>query len=145
MDKLTISGVSPRFDGTYECDIVGMIRDLTSPEALTGDEACYIQEQSKVRGRELVESFIAGDARFLMALAVVVLQRQGKTLDIDVLMKQKLGAVEFELEPLPEDDQAENPTVEDEPSLTTSRNGGTSSTSASETPAADHALTGVPV
>ena len=141
MDKLTITGVSPRFDGEYDCDIVGMIRDLTSPEALTGDEACYIQEQSKVRGRELVDAFIAGDVKFLMALAVVVLQRQDKTLDIDVLMRHKLGAVSFELEAL-EDEEAENPTVEGEPSPMTSKNGGTSSTSPSETQVVDRDLIG---
>ncbi len=143
MDKLTISGVSPRFDGEYECDVVGMIRDLTSPEALTGDEACYIQEQSKVRGRELVEAFIAGDARFLMALSVVVLARKGKNIDIGVLMGQRLGAYTFDLEPV--EDEAAHPTDEGAPSPTTSKNGGTSSSSASANRDDDPAHIGVPV
>ncbi len=135
MDKLTIDGVSPRFDGVYDCDVVGMIRDLTSPEALTGDEACFIQDNSKVRGNELVEAFVAGDARFLMALAAVVLQRHGKTLELDVLMRQKLGAYTFDLEPVAAGEEAAHPTEGDEPSPTTSKNGGTSSSSPSESPA----------
>ncbi len=133
MDTLTITGVSPRFDGVYDCDIIGMIRDLTSSEALTGDEACYIQEQSKVRGRELVDAFIAGDAKFLMALTAVVLQRHGKTIDIGVLMPKSLGSYVFELETV-EDEEAPHPTEGGEPSPTTSKNGGTSSTSASDSP-----------
>lgn len=136
MDTLTITGVSPRFDGVYECNIVAMIRDLNSPEALTGDEACFIQEKSKVRGRELVDAFIAGDAKFLMALTAVVLQRHDKTIDIDVLMPKPLGSYVFELEPV-EDEEAPHPTVEGEPSPTTSRNGGTSSDTPSDSQAED--------
>ncbi len=131
MDTLTITGVSPRFDGVYDCDIIGMIRDLGSAEALTGDEACYIQERSKVRGRELVDAFIAGDTRFLMALTAVVLQRHGKTIDIDVLMPKPLGSYVFELAEV-EDEETPHPTVEGEPSPTTSRNGGTSSDTPSD-------------
>lgn len=139
MDKLTISGVSPRYDGDYECDVVGMIRDLTSAEALTGDEACFIQQHSKVRGNELADAFIAGDAKFLMALTVVVLARQGKNMDIDVLMGQKIGSYSFDLEPVPEEDEADHPTGEGEPSHTLSMNGGTTSSSHSESQ--DSALT----
>ncbi len=145
MDKLTIEGVSTRFDGVYDCDVVGMIRDLTSPEALTGDEACFIQDNSKVRGNELVEAFVAGDARFLMALAAVVLQRHGKTLDIDVLRQKKLGAYTFDLEPVPEGEEAAHPTGEGERSTTTSRNGGTSSSSPSDSQDASPHPIGAPV
>ncbi len=134
MDTLTITGVSPRFDGVYDCNIVAMIRDLSSPEALTGDEACYIQEKSGVRGRELVDAFIAGDAKFLMALTAVVLQRHDKTIDIDVLMPKPLGSYVFELEPVEEDEEAPHPTVEGEPSPTTSKSGGTSSDTPSDSP-----------
>ncbi len=133
MDKLTIEGVSPRFDGEYECDIRGMIQFLTSDEALTGDEAYFIQEQSRVRGNELIDAFCAGDVKFLMALAVVVLARKGKQIDIDVLMQKKAGVCRFDFEPTPEEEeQAAHPTVEGEPSDTTSRNSGTSSDSPSD-------------
>ncbi len=145
MDKLTISGVSPRFDGEYECDVVGMIYDLTSDEALTGDEACYIQEQSKVRGYELSEAFIAGDARFLMALAVVVLARAGKNIGVDVLMSQRLGAYRFEIEPVPQEEEAAHPTGEGAPSPTTYENGGTSTSSPSDSQGTRLEAIGVPV
>ena len=141
MDTLTITGVSPRFDGVYKCDIAAMIRDLSSPEALTGDEACFIQEKSKVRGFELVDAFVAGDARFLMALTAVVLQRHDKTIDIDVLMSKPLGAYVFELEAV-EDEEAPHPTVEGEPLPTTSRNGGTSSDTPSDSQVVDLLRTG---
>lgn len=146
MDTLTITGVSPRYDGVYECDILGMIADVTSPQALTGDEACYIQEQSNVRGNELISSFLAGDFRFMMALAVVVLARNDKNLDMQILMSKRIGAYRFELEAanLSEDDAA-HPTNGVEPSPTTSRNGGESSSLSSANQDDPLALTGIPV
>lgn len=146
MDKLTIEGVSSRFDGEYDCHVFGMIADVTSEDALTGDEACYIQEQSSVRGNELIRAFLAGDFKFLMALTVVVLARQGKNIDVDALMSQKIGAYRFELETtVAEEDEKPHPTNEGEPSPTTSKNGGTSSASSSENQDDHLALTGAPV
>lgn len=143
MDKLTIEGVSPRFDGEYDCDIRGMIQFLTSEDALTGDEAFYIQEQSRVRGNELIEAFIAGDVKFLMALAVVVLARQGKPLDIDTLMQKKAGVCRFEFEPVTDEEtEPVHPTDEGEHSDTTSKNSGTSSPSLSVAPDVDLLRTG---
>ncbi len=39
MDKLVVKGVGKRVDGDYDCDISGMLIDVSSAEALTGTEA----------------------------------------------------------------------------------------------------------
>lgn len=143
MDKLTIQGVANRFDGDYDCDVRGMLINLTSPEALTGDEACFIQDRSKVRGGELGDAFDAGDVRFLMALAVVVLQRHGKTMDPEMLMGQRIGTYRFVLET--QEVEPAHPTVEGEPSQTSSPNGGTGSETPSESPAVGLRRIGAPV
>ena len=110
MDTLTVKGIGKTVDGVYECDIAGMIADVTSAEALTVDEANLVKRLSGVRGFELGEAFLAGDASMRMALAMIVVARGNKTLDEDRVRRAPMGALLFEWGSDPDD--VEHPTVE---------------------------------
>jgi hypothetical protein len=112
MDTLTISGLAARFNGEYDCDIAAML-SVSSPDALTLDEARIVKTLSGARGFEVLESFLAGDMDVRMALALVILKRNGKEVDPRMLGDKPMGWARFMLEPdAPEktEDDADPPT-----------------------------------
>jgi len=143
MDTLTISGIANRFDGVYECDIVGMIADVSSPDALTVDEAALVQQLSRgdsdrgVRGNEIAEAFLAGDVKVRMAIAIIVLARNGKDLPVEMVRNASMRSMVFELQRSgseKEGEEGEHPTMEGAQSLTPSTNGGSPSRTLSVAP-----------
>ena len=140
MDTLTVEGIGKRVDGVYECDIGGMIGDVSSAEALTNDEAHLVKRMSGVRGNELIEAFLAGDTDMRMALAIIVAARHGKVLDERVLRKATIGATMFAFGADVEDAVDVPPTTEGE---TPSTDGGKlSSSNSAGLPATDPSPTG---
>jgi hypothetical protein len=96
MDTLTIKGLGNRFDGDYSCD-VGDLLTPSGDEPLTNEEARLVKRISGARGNEIGEAFLAGDTDVLMALAIIVASRHGKTLNEEMLLKARIGAAMFDL------------------------------------------------
>ena len=133
-DTLTVSGVGKKFDGVYECDVAELV-SISSPDALTVDEARLVKTLSGVRGNEIVEAFLAGDVDLRMALAIVVLGRHGKQLDARMVETKPIGWALFALAPDEETDgDAVPPTTAGElpSSRTPSPVGGESGTQTSD-------------
>jgi hypothetical protein len=139
MDKLTVTGIGPNVDGPYDCDLTGILVDVSSPDALLVSEAETIKRLSGARGFEVAEAFLAGDWTVRMAVALVVLARHGVRLTEQQGWDAKVGAFTFELQDAEEDD-AGNPPGEGE---TPSESGGASGSPTSDVPqASDPAATG---
>ncbi len=117
MDTLTITGQGRRLNGEYECDIAGLI-DVTSDNVLTVREAHLVKTLSGARGGEIVEAFLAGDMAVRMAVAVVILQRADRRVDIDSLWDAPAGWARFEFGP-EKAEELENPTTDIDPVTTT--------------------------
>ena len=81
MDKLTVKGVGKRVDGDYECDIQAMLIDVSSSEALTGDEAATIKKACGAYGYDIARQFLDDDWTVQLAVALVVLARNDVSLD----------------------------------------------------------------
>lgn len=101
MNKLTIEGV-PGIDGEYEFE------DF---DTFTNRELHRIKKLTGLRAGEFEEAFAAGDNDMLVALAVVVLERNEKQVVDDLLWNAPAGAFSFDLT-----DDAEDPTKDEAPS-----------------------------
>jgi hypothetical protein len=82
MDTIRIEGV-PQYDGEYPIDVSTLtMRELHQMKQLTG-----------LRLFEFDSALAAGDLDVIVGLAVVSLQRAGKTVDADLIWDAELGAV----------------------------------------------------
>jgi hypothetical protein len=87
MAKLKIVGIYG-FDGEYDLDI----------SKFTGDELHTIKQIAGVRGGELSEALQAGDYDLVIAFAVIVLRRAGKTVDPKEISAAEVGAITVDLQ-----------------------------------------------
>lgn len=99
MDKIVISGVPP-WDGEYEFDGNLKNRELHRIKKITG-----------IRAGELVEALAAGDTDVLVALAVIVLERDGKSVDADDFWNAEVGSITYVGE-----EETDGPPAESSPS-----------------------------
>lgn len=83
MDQIKIEGVPP-WDGEYDFD-----------GNLKNKELRRIKQVAGIRAGELVEALAAGDTDVLVALAVVVLEREGKTVDPDDFWNAEVGSITY--------------------------------------------------
>jgi hypothetical protein len=82
MDTIRIEGV-PQYDGEYPIDVSTLtMRELHQMKQLTG-----------LRLFEFDSALAVGDLDVIVGLAVVSLQRAGKTVDADLIWDAELGAV----------------------------------------------------
>lgn len=82
MATLKIEGVPPH-DGEYDLDIA----------RLKGSDLHLIKEISGVRVNELQEALEAGDYDLVVAMAVIVLRRAGRTVEPAEIMEAEIGAL----------------------------------------------------
>ncbi len=112
MDKLIVTGLGKRLDGEYECDIRDLIIPGT-PDYLTYREARGIKQMTGMRGRELAQAFIAQDPEIELALASVILARNGKTLDEETVLDSPPGSkIQFVYGDEEEEGEEDGPPVE---------------------------------
>ena len=83
MDKIRIEGVPP-WDGDYDFDPSFKNRELNRIKNITG-----------IRGGEIAEALAAGDTDLMVALAVLALERQGKSVDPDDFWNAEVGAITY--------------------------------------------------
>lgn len=100
MDKIKVSGVPP-WDGDYDFDGNLKNRELHRIKKITG-----------IRAGELVDALAAGDTDVLVALAVVVLERNDKHVDPEDLWNAEVGSIIYEAE----EDEPSSPPDESSPS-----------------------------
>lgn len=90
MDVLTVTGLG-NLDGTYEFDVVEMLT-IGAPGQLTNREAHRIKVMSGVRAGELEDALNAGDSDVTVSLAAIVLTRNRKRVDEELLWDAPLGS-----------------------------------------------------
>lgn len=101
MAQLTIEGVFGA-DGVYEFDF--------NARPFTNGDLHLIKTVAGVRAGQLEEAMREGDNDMLVAMALIVLERNGKTVPAEALWSAEVGALRFEF-PLTPDEQedAEHP------------------------------------
>lgn len=92
MQKVIITGVPP-YDGEYEIPMAGY----------TNGELHRIKQISGVRAGELPEAAAAGDMGVMVAMIAIILERNGKTVQLQLLW----DATEDQFEVVKEDDARE--------------------------------------
>ncbi len=125
MNKLIVT--IPSLEGTYEFE------DFSS---FTNRELHRIKKMTGIRLGEFQEALEAGDNDLLVALSALILEREGKPVDDDVLWDAEAGALVFDFS------EVANPTQGSTPSNVTSETGSTNSEppvsgSDTETPSAN--------
>lgn len=73
--QITITGISPNLDGTYEL-----------PAPMTTRELHEVKTVSGIRPIEIGDAYASGDAAFKAVMAVIALRRAGKHAPIDVFL-----------------------------------------------------------
>lgn len=131
-DRLTVKDLGKPLDGEYEFELVDIIT-VGRPGSLTNREAHVIKLMSGLRAGEIVDGIVYSDNDLLVALAVVILARAGKTVNEDALWDAKIGCLDWDIAMLKadketvEEAEADPPKEPAEPPGQTSANGGTSS------------------
>lgn len=87
MPRITLAGIGRSVDGEYDLDL---------SDQFTGHELHLIKQISGVRVGEIGDAMVAGDYDLIIALTKIAIQRSGKTVDVDVLLQAKVGAITFE-------------------------------------------------
>jgi hypothetical protein len=140
--KLVVTDV-PGLDGEYAADIT----------FFTNRELHRIKKMTGLRAGEFMEAFQVGDNDMVVALAVIVMEREGKEDAEDLLWDAPAGSVTLEDdedEAVVEDDalppaQPTETASEPEPSDSgRSESSGDSSSTVSVLPVSDQSLTGLP-
>ena len=127
-DKIVFKDVHPSYDGEYEITDDFTMRELHTIKRLSGCRVAEIQGALE-----------QADTDVVLALAVIVLQRNGKHIDEDVLWDATAGNISLVGE------DAVPPTEEPSPTEHGSSNSssGTASTDSSESPANGQSPTGL--
>jgi hypothetical protein len=117
--KLTINGIAG-LDGDYEFDDSRFtMRDFHTIKRIAG-----------IRAGELMDAYLAGDTDLRLALAVIALERNGRTGVEEQLWGAELGAIRLELG----DGDEESPPAEAAGSKTSSGGSSTPGSDPQETP-----------
>lgn len=87
MPKLIVNlgqnGTKHPLDGEYECRL----------DNFNLAELHEIKRISGVRGGEIAEALIAGDTDLVLAIAVVILRREGRSPDVESLWQTEAGGI----------------------------------------------------
>jgi hypothetical protein len=75
----------------------------------TSGELHLLKEISGVRAGELMEAMEAGDTDIMVALAMIVLNRHGKTVPLRLLWESTLGQLTFDFQSEPEEEDDDVP------------------------------------
>lgn len=111
MAKLTVKGVPP-LDGDYPLDV----------STFTNRELHTIKEVSGVRAGELKAAMEAADNDLVVAFAIIVVRRAGKTVDPEQFWEADVGAITVDLT---DEEAAERPPASASPSGNENRPGDT--------------------
>lgn len=91
MPKLTVSlgtdGAKHPLDGEYDCRL----------DNFDYAELHEIKRISGVRGGEIAEALIAGDTDLVLAIAVIVLRREGRNPDVESLWRAQAGNITLQV------------------------------------------------
>lgn len=141
-DKMTVSGLGPSLDGTYEFDLAELFT-VGAPNQLNNREGHRLKTMTGVRMGEIQEALTAGDNDVAVGLAAILLSRHGKRYDEAVLWDAPMGAaIQFEL--ADDEGDAEVPPAEATVTPLPSRSSGDYSATTSESPGSDPSPTGSP-
>jgi hypothetical protein len=133
VDRLTVTGLGRHVDGAYDCDLTALLVDVTSPDALRVREAELVKRVSGAYGYGVAEAFLAGDWSVQMAVALVVLARNGVTVSEKQAWDATVGAFAFRLDDTPPVGQGDDvPADPPQGATTPSENGGGSGDPTSE-------------
>ncbi len=130
VNYVVIDGIPP-WDGRYGFD------DFS----FTNRELYEIKKVCGIRAAELIEALDANDTSAYVAVASVVMVKNGTLVDLDDLWNAKVGSITIELGAVDDADPPTTPAAESEPSLTETSSGGGSS-SVGDAPANDPSPTG---
>lgn len=86
MPTLIVKDVDTRLDGEYDCKL----------DNLTGRELHLVRQLSGITPTGIVGGLLSQDAGLVVALATVVLDREGKTVDVDALWDARHGSIVFD-------------------------------------------------
>lgn len=86
MPTLIVKDVDTRLDGEYECQL----------DDLTNREFHLIRQMSGIAPTGVVGGLLSGDVGLVVALATVVLERQGKTVNVEALWDAQHGSLVFD-------------------------------------------------
>lgn len=86
MPKLIIKDVDTRIDGEYECQL----------DDLTNRELHFVRQVSGIAATGIIGGLLSGDAGLVVALTSVVLEREGKAVDLDALWDAQAGDIVFD-------------------------------------------------
>lgn len=107
-DKLVITGVHENINGEYPCDVLGMLT-VGHPNSLTNRELHRIKVLTQLTASQLFEGILSGDTDSGVGLAAVVLDRLGKSFEIDWLWDAPMGSgVAFDIN-APDEDEVPPP------------------------------------
>lgn len=98
-DKLTVKDLGKPLDGEYEFELIDLIT-VGRPGSLTNREAHVIKVMSGIRAGEIVDGIVYSDNDLLVALATVILNRAGKTVNEEKLWDAKIGCLDWDIEML---------------------------------------------
>jgi hypothetical protein len=86
LPKLTIKDVDSRLDGEYECQL----------DDLTNRELHFVRQTSGIAPAGIIGGLLSEDAGITVALASVVLEREGKAVDVEALWDAQHGDIMFD-------------------------------------------------
>ena len=144
-DKLIVKGIHDAIDGEHPCDVIGMIT-VGHPNSLTNRELHRIKTMTGIVASDLFDSIFGGDMDASVAMAAVILDRNGKVFQDDWLWDAPMGsAITFDIngskakdEDIPPPEGASVNTPTDVPET----NGGVPSDPSLESPENDPSGTG---
>lgn len=142
LDKMTVTGLGPSLDGTYDFDLTELFT-VGAATSLNNREGHRLKMMTGVRMGEIQEALTAGDNDVAVGLAAILLSRHGKRFDEAVLWDAPMGAaIHFEL--AEDEGDVEVPPAEATVMTLPSRSSGDSSATTSESPGSDPNPTGNP-
>jgi hypothetical protein len=93
MNKITVSDCPP-WDGDYTFDSFNLTnRELNRIKVISA-----VDDAAPIRAGELIEALFMSDRAAVVALTVVILGREGKTVDPDDLLDSPAGALRLEID-----------------------------------------------
>jgi hypothetical protein len=95
MPTLIVKDVDTRLDGEYECKL----------DDLTNREFHLIRQMSGIAPTGVVGGLLSQDVGLVVALATVVLEREGKPVNVEALWDAQHGSLAFDFTDAPGDER----------------------------------------